>query len=79
MTEKSNDLQQQILHYLQRNPRAAETAGGVNRVWLRRPHIPDAVIEVEQALRKLVLAGEVERHDLPGGEKVYRRVERTSS
>ena len=79
MSEKSNDLQQQILRYLQLNPRAAETAGGVNRVWLRRPPIPDAVVEVEQALRELVLAGKMERHDLPGGEKVYRRTERRKS
>lgn len=75
-SEKSNDLQQEILRYLQRNPRAAETPEGVNHVWLSRGNIPSAIVEVEQALKMLVQAGHMERHDLPGGGAVYRRAER---
>lgn len=79
MSDKSNALQQEILRYLQRNPRAAETPEGVNHVWLNRPNIPSAIVEVEQTLKQLVQAGQVERHDLPGGGAVYRRVERHRS
>ncbi len=65
-------LQQQILDYVRGNWNAAETAKGVNHVWLNRPPTRLSIAEVEQALEGLVAEGMLEKHSLPGSTVVYR-------
>ena len=74
MHEGQASLQTQILRYLQHNTYAAETAEGVNSVWLGRPPTAEKLLEVERALDGLVYRGVLEKHRLPGGAAAYRRV-----
>lgn len=78
MHKAMTDLQERILRYLQFHEHAAETADGVNCVWLGRPYAAGDVRAVEKALDALVDAGELERHRLPGGSAAYRRARRES-
>jgi hypothetical protein len=73
MSEVLTSLQWQVLGYLRDNVHAAETAAGVNNIWLRRPATAHAIAEVEQALIDLVRRGWMEQHALPGGTALYRK------
>ena len=73
--QQAESLREQILRYWRANVHAAETAAGVNRVWLKRPNTPQMVAEIELALDELVRAGELERHRMPGKHAVYRRAQ----
>lgn len=72
MTRVLTSLQQQILDYVCSSVNAAETARGVNHVWLNRPSNSQSIAEVEQALEGLVAHGSLEKHLLPGSGAVYR-------
>ena len=65
-------LQKQILEYVRSNVNAAETAKGVNDVWLKCLPTARSVNGVEQALDGLVQLRLMEKHSLPGGVNVYR-------
>jgi len=65
-------LQKKILEYVHSNVNAAETARGVNDVWLQRPSTSPSVSEVESALEGLVVLEVLEKHSLPGQTTVYR-------
>lgn len=65
-------LQKEILEYVCNNVNAAETAKGVNDVWLKRPHTSLSVNEVESALEGLVLLDVLEKHSLARSTTVYR-------
>ena len=73
MSDVLTSLQWQVLGYLRDNVHAAETAAGVNNIWLRRPATVQAIAEVEQALIDLVRRGWMEQHALPGGTALYRK------
>jgi len=72
MNHVLTSLQQQVLNYLRDNSTAAETAEGVNRMWLKRSRTTQSIGEMEQALEGLVVFDLIERHILPGGTRVYR-------
>lgn len=72
MADVLTSLQRQIMRYLRDNVHAAETAEGVNSMWLGRAHEPQSIAESEKALDALVAAGLVETHSLPGGKTLYR-------
>lgn len=69
-------LKADIRRYILANEKAAETAEGVTRVWLKQPHCARVLAQVEQALDELVDEGLLERHALPGGASIYRRARR---
>ncbi len=73
MTHVLTSLQQQILNYVRNSVKAAETARGVNHVWLNRPSNSQSIAEVELALEGLVAHGFLEKHLLPGSDAVYRK------
>lgn len=72
ITHVVTNLQQQILNYVRENVHAAETAKGVNDVWLNRASTTESIAEVEQALDGLAAQGRLEKHSLPGCT-IYRR------
>jgi Fe2+ or Zn2+ uptake regulation protein len=72
MNRTLTSLQQQILDYVRNSVNAAETARGVNHVWLNRTSNSQSIAEVEQALEGLVALGFLEKHLLPGGGAIYR-------
>lgn len=73
MTHEITSLQRQILDYVRGQESAAETANGVNNVWLCRPANKMSIAEVELALEGLVSRSLLEKHVLPGSTVVYRR------
>ena len=62
------------MEYVSHRHHAAETAVGVNCMWLERPDTPADVHEVKIALEELVANGLLEKHRLPGDATIYRRV-----
>jgi hypothetical protein len=73
MSDVLTSLQWQILGYLRDKAQAAETAAGVNNIWLRRAPTVHGTAEVEGALIDLVRRGWMEQHALPGGTALYRK------
>jgi Fe2+ or Zn2+ uptake regulation protein len=65
-------VQRHILQYVAEHKQAAETAEGVTRVWLNRAPSARQIAEVEHALEELVVAGQMEKYNLPGANTVYR-------
>ena len=65
------DLRGRILDYLRTRRRAAETAEGVNRVWLKRPATPQLIAEVECVLDEIASEGLLVKHVLPGPVGLY--------
>jgi hypothetical protein len=72
MCQGSCDLKQEILRYVQRHPRSAETPEGIARWWLSRQRFDDAIEAVQAALDELVVEGKLERHFVAGTTPVYR-------
>jgi hypothetical protein len=69
-------LELQIVHYLNEHAAAAETSKGVNSAWLKRSEDAANIAEVDAALEELVAMDLLEKHVLPGGTTVYRRMQR---
>jgi hypothetical protein len=65
------DLRGHILDYLRTRQRAAETAEGVNSVWLMRPTTPRLIAEVERVLDEMANEGLLVKHVLPGSVGLY--------
>jgi Fe2+ or Zn2+ uptake regulation protein len=76
MSDLLTSLQRQVLEYLRQNPHAAETAEGINRMWLGRSSASAEIVEVERVLAGLVARSLLEECALPGGTKVYRAYRR---
>jgi hypothetical protein len=75
MPRALTEIQKEIMQHIALSAGAAETAAGVNGIWLRRSHIAANLSEVESALEGLVELRYMEKHTLPGGATVYRRVQ----
>lgn len=72
MSQPCYDLKREILRYVERHPRSAETPEGIARWWLSRQRFEEAIEAVQAALDELVLEGKLERHIVPSGTPVYR-------
>jgi Fe2+ or Zn2+ uptake regulation protein len=70
---KLTEVQTRIMTYVRSHAHAAETAEGVNRVWLQRMPTTANVVQVRRALEHLTVLGLLERHALPGRVTVFRR------
>jgi hypothetical protein len=69
----AGELRLRILEYFLTRERAAETAKGINCVWLQRPADPEFVKEVEQVVDTMFAEGLLMKHTLPGLVAVYWR------
>lgn len=67
----AEDLRGRILEYLHTRKRAAETAEGVNSVWLERPSTLEHIAEVEDVLDDMASEGLLVKHILPGPVGLY--------
>jgi hypothetical protein len=65
------DLRGRILEYLRTRKRAAETAEGINGVWLERPSTLEHIAEVEHVLDDMASEGLLVKHMLPGSVGLY--------
>jgi hypothetical protein len=66
-------LSEAILDYLQRNPEAADTLGGIVNWWLPAEAVHIEASRVERALEQLVAKGFAVKRVLVGGSVVYAR------
>jgi Fe2+ or Zn2+ uptake regulation protein len=64
---------EQILDYLSLHPKAADTAEGVARWWLRRQRFEVRLEVVARALERLFREGVVSRTLIRNGNSIYRR------
>ena len=62
----AEDLRGRLLEYLRARRRAAETAEGVNSVWLERPSTLAHIAEVELVLEDMASEGLLMKRMLPG-------------
>jgi len=67
----AEDLRGRILAYLRTRKRAAETAEGVNNIWLERPSTLEHIAEVEDVLDDMASEGLLVKHVLPGPVGLY--------
>jgi hypothetical protein len=72
MNHSKAELKREILRYVERHPRSAETPEGIARWWLSRQRLEEAIDAVRAALDELVSEGKLERHVITGGTPVYR-------
>jgi hypothetical protein len=72
MSHAPCDLKGEILRYVERHPRSAETPEGIARWWLSRQRLEEAIEAVQAALDELVNEGKLERHVIASGAPVYR-------
>jgi hypothetical protein len=77
--DTGENLRSRILRYLHLRQRAAETAEGINRIWLCRSSAPNLVEEVQHVLDELVEEQKLAKHILPGLVAVYCKPERDES
>lgn len=70
----TTNVEQQILHYLQTHPNAADTAEGIAMWWLGKNECDMEIKTVEDALNKLVRKGLLRRRQFQDGHVLYSRV-----
>lgn len=68
-------LREAILDYLQRNPEAADTLGGIVSWWLRDKPVRLKASRVERALEQLVAEGFAVKSVLVEGTVLYARAQ----
>ena len=67
------DLRDVILHYLQKNPSAADSLEGVMNWWLSPAYGKVDAARIEQALEQLIAEGLVRKTALVDGTVLYRQ------
>ena len=68
--DSTRALEAEVLAYLDKHPRAADTAEGIRRFWLADSGAY-ALGEVEYVLERLVRKGAMGRRSLPDGRILY--------
>ena len=69
--ERVLTIAEEISHYLEGHPDAADTLEGVVNWWLARQRFEYAFRTVEKALNHLVAEGKLEKHVTVDGRTVY--------
>jgi len=67
----AEDLRGRILQYLGTRKNPAETAKGINGVWLERPSTPEHIAGVEDTLDDMASEGLLVKHSLPRSVGLY--------
>jgi hypothetical protein len=67
-----HSIEDEILRYLLRCPRAGDTIDGIRQWWLPQVRLDTAMNDIEQALDHLILEGKVIASTLPDGSVMYR-------
>jgi hypothetical protein len=63
-----NDVAEQILRYLEANPKASDTLEGVAKWWLMKQRLTESIVLVQGALKLLEEKGLIcERRNVDGG------------
>jgi Fe2+ or Zn2+ uptake regulation protein len=77
VNKRDEEISEQILKYLQRNPDSGDTLEGIARFWLEFERVNQSVDEVRNALENLVRKGLVRKIDIQVGKSIYKRARGT--
>lgn len=72
MNNKKGEVEESILHYLQKSPNARDSLEGIARWWLESVKINKSIDEVANALESLLKKGLVARCEIKGGKPIYK-------
>ena len=72
MNKKDEEISEQILKYLQKNPDSGDTLEGISKFWLVFERIDQSVDEVRDALEDLVKKGFVVKLYTKGNMPIYK-------
>lgn len=75
--DDSNEIAEQILRYLQKHPKAADSVDGITRWWLRRQRFEESVERVQKVLDRLVSEDLIFRSVSKSGVVIYSRSDTT--
>jgi Fe2+ or Zn2+ uptake regulation protein len=65
------EIEDAVMEYLRNHPNAADTLDGIVDWWLPQQRYETARARIASALIRLVDAGLLHRHSLPGGRELY--------
>jgi len=65
------EIEDAVMEYLRNHPNAADTLDGIVDWWLPQQRYETARARICSALMRLVDAGLLQRHSLPGGRELY--------
>ena len=68
-------LRAAILFYLQQNPRAADSLGGIKHWWLPEQYKGLDIKRIDDVLQQLVTEGLVKKAFLVDGTAIYKQIE----
>ena len=74
---KKDEISEQILKYLQKNPGSGDTLEGIARFWLKFEKIDQSVDDVRDALEMLIEKGVLRRNENSTGKTIYELVKKT--
>ena len=69
-------IAQEIKHYFEAHPNAADSIDGIINWWLQRQRYLNAIEKIDQALEYLVVHGEIKKTEIPGGRIIYSNAEK---
>lgn len=70
-------IAQEIKHYFEAHPNAADSIDGIIKWWLQRQRYLNAIEKIGQALEYLTVHGEIKKTVTPGGRTIYSNAEIT--
>ena len=74
---KKEEISEQIVKYLQKNPDSGDTLEGIARFWLKFEKIDQSVDDVRDALEMLIEKGVLRRNETSTGKTIYELVKKT--
>jgi Fe2+ or Zn2+ uptake regulation protein len=77
VNKKEEEISEQILKYLQKNPDSGDTLEGIVKFWLKCERIDQSVDDVRDALEGLVERGVVIRLKTKGNMPIYKVARKT--
>jgi Fe2+ or Zn2+ uptake regulation protein len=77
--KRDEEISEQILKYLQKNPDSGDTLEGIAKFWLGFERIDQYVDKVKDALEGLVKKGLIRRLEAQGGKPIYKKAQETTN
>jgi Fe2+ or Zn2+ uptake regulation protein len=79
VNKRDEEISEQILKYLQRNPDSGDTLEGIAKFWLGFERIDQSVDEVRNALENLVKKGLIKKLEARDGKPIYKKAQETTN
>jgi Fe2+ or Zn2+ uptake regulation protein len=79
VNKRDEEISEQILKYLQRNPDSGDTLEGIAKFWLGFERIDQSVDEARNALEDLVKKGLIKKLEARDGKPIYKKAQETTN